>query len=89
MNRGATTNRCRAGPAGERYIQALQLSEQLADGEPNRADYQRDLSVSYNKMGDLLSDLGEGAQAKSLYEKSLLLIERLAGAVHGVVERVA
>ena len=46
------------------------LLEQIGD--------ERNLSVSYNKLGDLLSALGQGEQAKTLYEKSLLIIERLA-----------
>jgi tetratricopeptide (TPR) repeat protein len=45
--------------------------------EPGRADYLRDLSVSYNKMGDLQRALGEGEAARQFYEKSLELRERL------------
>ena len=39
--------------ARERYEQVLTLHEARAASEPDRADYQRDLSVSYNKVGDL------------------------------------
>ena len=37
--------------------------ERLARAEPDRADYQRDLSVSYEQMGDLYRALGQGEQA--------------------------
>ena len=35
--------------------------------EPDRADYQRDLSVSYERLGGLLGALGEGEQARRYY----------------------
>ena len=43
--------------------QVPQIRESLAQAEPDRADYQRDLSVSYDKMGDLYRTLGQGEQA--------------------------
>ncbi len=54
------------------------LCERLARQEPDRADYQRDLSVSCIKMGDLMCDAGEGEQARVYYQKSLEIRERLA-----------
>jgi tetratricopeptide (TPR) repeat protein len=64
--------------AAERYNQALLLSETRAREHPNRDDYQRDLSVSYDRMGNLLRALGQDEQAKTFYEKSLRIRERLA-----------
>jgi hypothetical protein len=52
----------------------------LAKAEPDRADYQRDLSVSYNKMGDLYRALGQGEAARQAYQGSLEIRERLAKA---------
>ncbi|MBL8692494.1 MAG: tetratricopeptide repeat protein [Planctomycetes bacterium] len=52
--------------------------EALARSEPDRADFQRDLSVSYNKLGDLMRALGQGDQAKAFFEKALQIAERLA-----------
>jgi len=52
----------------------------LAQAEPDRADNQRDLSVSYNKVGDLYRDLGQGEQARQFYLKDLAIAERLAQA---------
>ena len=52
----------------------------MAKAEPDRADYQRDLSVSYNKMGDLYVSLGQGEAARQAYQGSLEIAERLAKA---------
>ncbi|MGO8918080.1 MAG: CHAT domain-containing protein, partial [Stellaceae bacterium] len=66
--------------AFERYEVLLEAIERRAQAEPDRADYQRDLSVSYNKMGDLYRALGQGDQARDAYLKSLAIAERLAQA---------
>jgi tetratricopeptide (TPR) repeat protein len=63
--------------AEERYTQALQLSERLARDEPNRADYQDDLAISYERMGDRLRDLGQSEQSRIYYENALRIRERL------------
>ena len=58
----------------------MQIRKRLAAAEPDRADYQRDLSVSYNKLGDLQGALGQGEQALALYTQSLQIRKRLAAA---------
>jgi tetratricopeptide (TPR) repeat protein len=63
-----------------RYRQLLERQQRLAKAEPDRADYQRDLSVSYNKMGDLYVALGQGEAARQAYQGSLEIAERLAKA---------
>jgi tetratricopeptide (TPR) repeat protein len=63
-----------------RYGQLLRRYERLAQAEPDRADYQRDLSVSYNKMGDLFRALGQGEEARQAFLKALAIRERLAQA---------
>ncbi|MCL4201144.1 MAG: tetratricopeptide repeat protein, partial [Pirellulaceae bacterium] len=55
-------------------------AERLAQAEPDRADYQRDLSVLHNKVGDLYRALGQGEPAREAYVKSLAIAERLAQA---------
>jgi tetratricopeptide (TPR) repeat protein len=67
----------------ERFGQLLRLHERLAQAEPSRADYQRDLSVSYERMGDLLRDLGQSEEARQAFAKSLAIIEPLAQAEPG------
>ena len=60
--------------------EARELLEALVQSEPQRADYQRDLSVSYERLGDLMRALGEGEAARQYFEKSLEIAERLVRA---------
>jgi tetratricopeptide (TPR) repeat protein len=63
-----------------RYEELLRRQERLAEAEPDRADYQRVLSVSYSKVGDLYRALGQGEQARRAYQQDLAIAERLAQA---------
>ncbi|MGH8887448.1 MAG: tetratricopeptide repeat protein [Egibacteraceae bacterium] len=63
-----------------RYQELVECYEERADAEPDRADYQRDLSVSYNKLGDLMVAVGRGDEASRLYQQSLDIARRLADA---------
>ncbi len=77
-------NAMRAAGLGQAALETakrlVSMTETRTEAEPNRADYQRDLSVSYNKLGDLLSAQGQGETARDYYEKDLAIVERLAGA---------
>ena len=64
--------------AVDRYMRLVDAFTHRAQSEPGRADYQRDLSVSYNKLGDLYRALGQGEQALRLYQQSLDIRDRLA-----------
>jgi tetratricopeptide (TPR) repeat protein len=66
--------------AGRLYRESLAIRERLVQMEPDCADFQRDLSVSYGRMGDLYRALGQGEPAREAYLKSLTIIERLAQA---------
>jgi tetratricopeptide (TPR) repeat protein len=55
----------------------LQGYEQLVRQQPGRADFLRDLSVSYERMGDLMRDLGQGDAARDFFQKDLDLREQL------------
>lgn len=57
---------------------ARMVLRQLVEAEPERADYQRDLSVSYNTLGDIRSALGDVVEARRLYEGGLDITLRLA-----------
>jgi len=63
-----------------RYAELHVILERLAKAEPDRADYQRDLSVLYNKMADLYRALGLGDQARDVCQKALAIAQRLARA---------
>ncbi|MGH3614291.1 MAG: TIR domain-containing protein [Pseudonocardia sp.] len=54
-----------------RWKQVIEALGQLVAAEPDRADYQRDLSVSYNKLGDLMVALGRGDDALRFFQQSL------------------
>ncbi|HEU0013513.1 MAG TPA: hypothetical protein VFQ45_07500, partial [Longimicrobium sp.] len=64
--------------ARQAYLSSLQIIKRLAQAEPQRADYQRDLSASYNRLGGLYRDFGEIEQAQDYDMKDLEIAERLA-----------
>ena len=55
-------------------------TEDSSNGLPANTNYQRDVSVSYNRLADLAVARGEGAQAEELYRKALVIREALARA---------
>jgi len=60
------------------YRESLAIREKLAKQEPRNAGLQRDLSVSYNKVGDVQSAQGDLAGALKTYRESLAIIEQFA-----------
>jgi tetratricopeptide (TPR) repeat protein len=58
--------------------QTIEIGERLAQQDPNNAQWQRDLSVSHDRIGDMLAAQGEGAAALTAYRASLAIAERLA-----------
>ena len=65
------------------YRDSLAIAERLAKADPGNAGWQRDLSVSYNKVGDVLKDQGNLPEALNAYRDSLAIAERLAKADPG------
>src|SRR5208337_5118258 len=57
---------------------ATSIFEGLLKQTPNSADYQRELSVSLNKIGDVKTAQGDLAGALKAYQDSLAIIDRLA-----------
>ena len=66
--------------ARQYYQQALEIAQRLVAAEPDRADYQRDLSVFYGRLGDLLQALGQGDAARQYYQQALEIAQRLVAA---------
>ena len=68
--------------AGERarFEESLKIDERLAEANPSSLDAQRDLSVSLNKLGDVLFASGDLAAARNRFEESLKIRQRLAAA---------
>ena len=55
----------------------------LAAAEPGRADLQRDVWVSFVKLGDLALQLGQGELAGRYFQDGLVIIQALAAAEPG------
>ncbi len=62
------------------YRESLGVRERLAAADPSNAGWQRDLSVSHNKIGDVLLAQGDLQGALNAYRESLGVAERLAAA---------
>ncbi len=60
------------------YSDSLAIFERLAKSDPGNADWQRDLSVSYNKVGDVQMAQGDLKAALKSYSDSRAIFERLA-----------
>jgi tetratricopeptide (TPR) repeat protein len=60
------------------YQDGLEISRRLAESNPGDAQAQRDLSISYNKLGDVTLQLGQTADALKCYQDGLEISRRLA-----------
>ncbi|MGH3819014.1 MAG: hypothetical protein ACRDRE_14930, partial [Pseudonocardiaceae bacterium] len=72
------------------YQQSLHIADRLAQAEPDRADYQRDLSISYQRLGQCAAGLGRSEEAAASLELHLQLAikvyQKLSGQVDAVVD---
>ena len=62
------------------YQAALDIRVRLAAADPANTDWQRDLSVSHNKLGDVAVAAGDLAAARTAYQAALDIADRLAAA---------
>ena len=62
------------------YQDSLAIRDRLAKADPSNAGWQRDLSVSYEKVGDVLQAQGNLDEALKSYRDSLAIADRLAKA---------
>ena len=62
------------------YRDGLAIRERLAAADRSNAEWQRDLSVSYDKVGDVLVAQGKLDEALKAYRDGLAIRERLAAA---------
>jgi tetratricopeptide (TPR) repeat protein len=60
------------------FREVLAIRERLAQADKGNAGWQRDLSVSHDKIGRLLEKDGRLAEAMPHYEADLAIAERLA-----------
>ena len=68
------------------YRRSLAIREKLAAADPGNTEWQRDLSVSHNKIGDVLLAAGRREEALAAYRRSLAIRETLAAADPGNTE---
>jgi tetratricopeptide (TPR) repeat protein len=71
------------GAALKSYRNAFATTERLATADPGNAGWQRDLSVSHERIGDVLRAQGNLTAALESYQASLAIAERLAAADPG------
>jgi len=69
-----------AAGALKAYRDSLAIAQRLAAADPTNAAWQRDLSVSHEKVGDVLVAQGDAAGALKAYRDSLAIRQRLAAA---------
>jgi hypothetical protein len=62
------------------YRAGMAIRERLAAADRDNADWQRDLSVSHNKIGDVLQRQGDLNGALAAYRAGMAIAERLAAA---------
>jgi hypothetical protein len=68
----------RVGPWHVHTLHDLAIVERLANSDPSNAGWQRDLSVSYQKVGEVEVEQGQYAQALDSYQHDLAIARRLA-----------
>jgi len=59
------------------YQQALEIRQTLAQSDPTNVSAQRDLSVSYYKLGSVQEQLQQPVTALQYYQKGLAIAEKL------------
>jgi hypothetical protein len=56
----------------------MEIAARLAQSDPANAGWRRDLSVSHNKIGDVLRDQGDLPAALVSFQSAMRIAERLA-----------
>ena len=64
--------------AARAYGDGLAIPKKLAAGDPSNTQWQRDLSVSYSKLGDVAVAQGKLEEAARAYSDSLAIVKKLA-----------
>jgi tetratricopeptide (TPR) repeat protein len=59
------------------YQASLAIRDRLAKADPGNAGWQRDLSVSYEKIGDVHTDRGDTLQAIAAFDRALRIYREL------------
>ena len=70
----------------ENYRADMAIAERLAASDPSNAGWQRELSISHNKIGDVLMSQGDLTAALENYRAAMAIAERLAASDPGNAE---
>ena len=70
----------RPADALKSYCDAAAIREAAVAADPGDAQSQRDLSISYERLGDLTSQLGLIDSARKYYQNCLAIRQKLANA---------
>jgi eukaryotic-like serine/threonine-protein kinase len=60
------------------YQASLAIAERLAKSDPSNADWQRDVSLSYGRLGKVHAQRGARASALSMFRRGQEIILRLS-----------
>ena len=63
--------------AREAHEKSLAIAKRLAEADPSNSGWQRDLSVSYMKIGDAMAKQTQRAEALEFLQKGLAISEWL------------
>jgi tetratricopeptide (TPR) repeat protein len=69
--------RGRTEQAARLYQQALTIDQQHVRQDPANIGYQRDLSISYERLADLADDAGDTQRATELWQQAMIIHEGL------------
>ncbi|MBS0179742.1 MAG: hypothetical protein JSR20_13380, partial [Nitrospira sp.] len=69
--------------AAQAYRDGLTIAKSLAASDPGNTDWQRDLSVSHDRLGDVARAQGQLNQAAQAYRDSLGIRKSLAASDPG------
>ena len=69
-----------AAAARQAFQQGLEIAQRLAQADPTSAQAQRDLSVSFERLGNVQLQSGQVTEALRSYEKGLEISQKLAAA---------
>jgi hypothetical protein len=61
------------------YGDGLAIRVRLAEADPSNSEAQRDLSVSYERLGDLMQAVGNTGEAERFYRGGLAIAESAPG----------
>jgi hypothetical protein len=70
------------GEAERLYREDLAIAERLAAADPDNAEAQRDLSVSYSTLAGVMVTAGKLGEAERLYRQALPIAEQSFGPEH-------